>query len=291
MPSRSAPAGRSVRWRWRLLNGAPSVDEALAGISQPIIRVVPFFMEDGYFSRVAVPRAIGAATSSDAGHRAGSFCVPRSGVHDGMAGLIERQALAACADCAIALAHRRGSGRRPWVRQCARAERWRCIGTRPVSPRRTCSLGWKRPAWRKPRSSPMRWRAACSSGRGDRLLRQPGRPCPRRRAGPDRGGAGQPGRRGARWCDLTALSPTTRRWCRSFWIRRTERGRIRCLPMSAGTPPRTGTDAATASTSIGVDPVNGGWSHIQHVGGLENPSLFTLNRDGTRLYCVHGGRT
>ena len=39
-----------------------------------------------------------------------------------------------------------------------------------------------------------------------------------------------------------------------------------------------------------VDPLNGAWSHIQHVGGLENPALFTLTRDHTRLYCVHGGR-
>jgi 6-phosphogluconolactonase len=39
-----------------------------------------------------------------------------------------------------------------------------------------------------------------------------------------------------------------------------------------------------------VDPVNGAWSHIQRVGGLENPSLFTLTRDGGRLYSVHGGR-
>jgi 6-phosphogluconolactonase len=39
-----------------------------------------------------------------------------------------------------------------------------------------------------------------------------------------------------------------------------------------------------------VNPISGGWSHIQTVGYLENPSLFTLTRDGTRLYCVHGGR-
>ncbi|MEA2726021.1 MAG: 6-phosphogluconolactonase [Acetobacteraceae bacterium] len=39
-----------------------------------------------------------------------------------------------------------------------------------------------------------------------------------------------------------------------------------------------------------VDEVSGGWTHLQHVGGLENPSLFTLNRDATRLYSVHGGR-
>ncbi len=33
-----------------------------------------------------------------------------------------------------------------------------------------------------------------------------------------------------------------------------------------------------------------GWAEIQHVGGLENPSLFTLNRNRTVLYSVHGGR-
>ncbi|HEX2940286.1 MAG TPA: beta-propeller fold lactonase family protein, partial [Rhodopila sp.] len=39
-----------------------------------------------------------------------------------------------------------------------------------------------------------------------------------------------------------------------------------------------------------IDPVSGAWNHVQHVGGLENPSLFTLNRAATRLYSVHGGR-
>src|SRR5690348_9805758 len=40
-----------------------------------------------------------------------------------------------------------------------------------------------------------------------------------------------------------------------------------------------------------IDPVSGRWSHVQQVGGLENPSLFTMSRDGTRLYSVHGART
>jgi 6-phosphogluconolactonase (cycloisomerase 2 family) len=39
-----------------------------------------------------------------------------------------------------------------------------------------------------------------------------------------------------------------------------------------------------------VDPVTGAWSHIQRIGDLENPSLFTLNQQQTRLYSVHGGR-
>jgi 6-phosphogluconolactonase len=39
-----------------------------------------------------------------------------------------------------------------------------------------------------------------------------------------------------------------------------------------------------------ADDVSGKWTHLQHVGGLENPSLFTLTRDSNRLYSVHGGR-
>ena len=39
-----------------------------------------------------------------------------------------------------------------------------------------------------------------------------------------------------------------------------------------------------------IDPVSGAWTHCQTIGGLENPSLFTLNRANTRLYSVHGGR-
>jgi 6-phosphogluconolactonase len=39
-----------------------------------------------------------------------------------------------------------------------------------------------------------------------------------------------------------------------------------------------------------VDEVSGGWTHLQHLGGLENRSLFTLTRDSSRLYSVHGGR-
>lgn len=77
-----------------LLNGAPSVAQALAGIDSATIRVVPCFMEDGYFTRVAVPRALGGPGAW--GGRRVKMCPP-IGVHDAMAGLIERQALAACA--------------------------------------------------------------------------------------------------------------------------------------------------------------------------------------------------
>jgi 6-phosphogluconolactonase (cycloisomerase 2 family) len=35
----------------------------------------------------------------------------------------------------------------------------------------------------------------------------------------------------------------------------------------------------------------GAWEQIQHIGGLENPSLFTARPDGRMLYAVHGART
>jgi sirohydrochlorin cobaltochelatase len=40
------------------LSGAPTVAEALAALPPGPVYVVPFFMEDGYFTRVAVPKAL-----------------------------------------------------------------------------------------------------------------------------------------------------------------------------------------------------------------------------------------
>ena len=39
-----------------------------------------------------------------------------------------------------------------------------------------------------------------------------------------------------------------------------------------------------------IDAGTGAWVEEQHVGGLENPSLFTLRRDNSVLYSVHGAR-
>lgn len=72
-----------------LLNGAPSVPESVTRIGDGPVRVVPFFMEAGYFTRAAIPRALGPDPRFH-------LCPP-VGTHDGMAGLIERQALNACA--------------------------------------------------------------------------------------------------------------------------------------------------------------------------------------------------
>ena len=85
-------ANRFAQVEVALLNGGPSVGEVLGRIGAPTIRVVPFFMEDGYFSRVAVPQAIHTAVPNERIVRC-----PPVGVHDGMAGMIEHQAMAACA--------------------------------------------------------------------------------------------------------------------------------------------------------------------------------------------------
>jgi sirohydrochlorin cobaltochelatase len=96
-----------------LLNGSPSVSDALSAVRSPTIRVVPFFMEDGYFNRVAIPRAIVAAmpengaveiswdpaatAPAERADRQRILLRPPIGTHDGMAGIIEHQALAGCA--------------------------------------------------------------------------------------------------------------------------------------------------------------------------------------------------
>ncbi len=40
-----------------------------------------------------------------------------------------------------------------------------------------------------------------------------------------------------------------------------------------------------------VDSASGAWTHVQHVAGEENPSLFTLRPDNRVLYSVHGALT
>jgi 6-phosphogluconolactonase len=40
-----------------------------------------------------------------------------------------------------------------------------------------------------------------------------------------------------------------------------------------------------------VDRRSGAFTHIQHLGGLENPSFLALNSAGTHLYSVHGDRS
>jgi sirohydrochlorin cobaltochelatase len=73
-----------------LLNGTPTVAQALAALQVPRIRAVPFFMDDGWFTRVAIPSAVG-------GDPRVVLCPP-IGVHPGMAGLIVDRVHHGCAE-------------------------------------------------------------------------------------------------------------------------------------------------------------------------------------------------
>lgn len=73
-----------------LLHGAPSVADALASLRVRHVYVLPFFMEDGYFARVAVPKALAGERE-----RALTCCAP-VGTHQGVADLIEARVLRSC---------------------------------------------------------------------------------------------------------------------------------------------------------------------------------------------------
>jgi sirohydrochlorin cobaltochelatase len=88
--ARLAAADPSCPVALGLLNGAPSVTQALAALHAPRIRAVPFFMEDGWFTRVAVPAAL-------VGDARVVLCPP-IGVHPGMAGLIVDSLDRGCAE-------------------------------------------------------------------------------------------------------------------------------------------------------------------------------------------------
>src|SRR4051812_44857015 len=77
-----------------LLKGDPAVEAALRSLATQRVHVVPFFMEDGYFTRVAVPRAL-MFTETALPSRV-RLCPP-VGVHEDMVALIAARVSAHCA--------------------------------------------------------------------------------------------------------------------------------------------------------------------------------------------------
>ena len=73
-----------------LLNGEPSVAEALAALVPHVVHVVPFFMEQGWFVREAIPRALGDGRGHELRYHA------PVGVHRDMATLAAARVLRGC---------------------------------------------------------------------------------------------------------------------------------------------------------------------------------------------------
>ena len=75
-----------------MLLGEPNLAAVVATLSTSIVHVVPFFLDDGYFTRIAIPDLLLPLASEQ---RVIRFCQP-VGSHDGIAGLLEARLLRHC---------------------------------------------------------------------------------------------------------------------------------------------------------------------------------------------------
>lgn len=97
---RAAGAFRAVAAGF--LNGAPTLEEALAALGPGPVSVVPYFMGEGYFTTVAIPRRLDRALAAlGAGDRAMRVCAP-VGRNPALAGLLASRAERACAGAGLA---------------------------------------------------------------------------------------------------------------------------------------------------------------------------------------------
>ena len=72
-----------------MLLGEPSAAAAFQSLSSPVVHVVPFFMEDGYFTRIGIPDLLLPLTGED---RIVRFCRP-VGSHDRVADVLQARIL------------------------------------------------------------------------------------------------------------------------------------------------------------------------------------------------------
>lgn len=84
--------GRFAEVKVGMLFGEPDVAAVVATLSAPIVHVVPFFFNDGYFTRIVIPNMLLPLASAS---RVIRFCPP-IGSHDGIAALIEARLLQHC---------------------------------------------------------------------------------------------------------------------------------------------------------------------------------------------------
>jgi sirohydrochlorin cobaltochelatase len=84
--------GRFAETKVAMLFGEPGLPSAVATLRAPVVHVVPFFLNDGYFTRIVIPNLLLPLASAS---RVIRFCPP-VGSHDGVATLIEARLLDHC---------------------------------------------------------------------------------------------------------------------------------------------------------------------------------------------------
>ncbi len=85
-------SGRFAEVQAGMLLGEPNAATIFATLTAPVVHVVPFFFDDGYFTRIAIPDLLLPLASTS---RVIRFCPP-VGVHDGIAALLETRLLRHC---------------------------------------------------------------------------------------------------------------------------------------------------------------------------------------------------
>jgi len=75
-----------------MLLGEPNATAAFNTLVCPVVHVVPFFLDDGYFTRIAIPDLLLPLASAS---RVLRFCQP-VGLHDGIAALLEARLIRHC---------------------------------------------------------------------------------------------------------------------------------------------------------------------------------------------------
>jgi sirohydrochlorin cobaltochelatase len=85
-------SGRFGEVKVGMLFGEPDVASVVATLTAPVVHVVPFFLNDGYFTRIVIPDLLLPFASAS---RVIRFCPP-VGLHDDIAGLLEARLLRHC---------------------------------------------------------------------------------------------------------------------------------------------------------------------------------------------------
>ena len=85
-------SGRFAAVAVGMLAGEPNAASVFATLTAPVVHAVPFFLDDGYFTRIAIPDLLLPLAS---GSRVIRFCRP-VGSHEGIVALLEARLIQHC---------------------------------------------------------------------------------------------------------------------------------------------------------------------------------------------------